>query len=190
MGMITPFLKYVSEGRVIRRFSDLQRFTFPEVCQRIYISVLALTFLKFTGHDRFVKSYVEQTLGYGTFDKVRMSQNDLYNMMAIVSGDPEITKKLKNKNQAQALRQRQSMPVMAFRRYIRTWDNPYGALTQLERGLGIFDANLRNIRRGVANYNGLNSTDKKMLQVKLLNVVNQALPGTDIHKEIRSKYSK
>jgi hypothetical protein len=111
-------------------------------------------------------------------------------MMAVVSGDPEITKKLKNKNQAQALRQRQSMPVMAFRRYIRTWDNPYGALTQLERGLGIFDANLRNIRRGVANYNGLNSTDKKMLQVKLLNIVNQALPGTDIHKEIRSKYSK
>ena len=185
MVMLAPFLKYVAEGKAIRRFSDLQRFTFPEVCQRIYISVLALTYLKFTGQDNFVKSYVEQTLGYGTFDKVRMSQNDLYNMMAIVSGDPEITKKLKNKNQAQALRQRQQVPVMAFRRYIRTWENPYAALTQLERGLGINDANLRNMRRALANYNRLDANAKRIAQVKLLNAVNQALPGTDIHKQMK-----
>jgi len=185
MVMLAPFLKYVAEGKVIRRFSDLQRFTFPEVCHRIYISVMALAFLKFTGHDSFVKSYVEQTLGYGTFDKVRMSQNDLYNMMAIVSGDPDITKKLKNKNQAQALRQRQPVPVMAFRRFIRTWENPYAALTQLERGLGINDANLKNMRRALANYNKLDVKAKSTLKVKLINAVNQSLAGTDIHKQMK-----
>jgi len=187
MVMLTPFLKYVAEGKVIRRYSDLQRFTFPEVCQRIYISVLALTYLRFTGHDSFVKHYVEQTLSYGTFDKVRMSQNDLYNMMAIVSGDPDITKKLKNNNQAQALRQRQSVPVMAFRRYIRTWENPYAALTQLERGLGINDANLKNMRRALANYNNLNANAKKSIQIKILNAVNQSLPGTDLQKAVKNK---
>ena len=31
----------------------------------------------------------------GTFDQVRIVNNDLANMLAIVSGDPEITKKLK-----------------------------------------------------------------------------------------------
>ena len=66
--------------------------------------------LKKLHEDNFVKAYVEKTLSYGTFDRVSLSQNDLYNMMSIVSGDPEITKKLKNKNQAQAMRQRQ--PVL------------------------------------------------------------------------------
>ena len=75
----------------------------------------------------------------GTFDQVRMINNDLANMMAIVSGDPEITKKLKNKNQAQAMRQRQPVPVMALRRYLRSWEEHYKNLTQLERALNITD---------------------------------------------------
>ena len=58
--MLTPFLKYVSEGKVIRRHSDLQRFTFPEVTERIYISFLALALMsqdkEFTA---FVKHYVD-----------------------------------------------------------------------------------------------------------------------------------
>jgi ABC-type antimicrobial peptide transport system ATPase subunit len=103
--MLAPFLKYVYEGKVIRRFSDLQRFTFPEVTERIYLSFLALAVMsQLKDHKDFTKSYAEQTMHYGTFDRVRMVYNDLANMLAIVSGDPEITKKLKNKNQAQAMR--------------------------------------------------------------------------------------
>ena len=103
--MLTPFLKYVSEGKVIRRHSDLQRFTFPEVTERIYLSFLALALMsQHKESNAFVKSYADQTMAKGTFDQVRMVNNDLANMMAIVSGDPEITKKLKNKNQAQAIK--------------------------------------------------------------------------------------
>ena len=97
--MLTPFLKYVSEGKVIRRHSDLQRFTFPEVTERIYLSFLALTFLHTMEQGRpFTRMYADQTMAKGTFDQVRMVNNDLANMLAIVAGDPDITKKLKNKN--------------------------------------------------------------------------------------------
>ena len=48
--------------------------------------------------QNFAKGYADQTMAKGTFDQVRMINNDLSNMLAIVSGDPEITKKLKNKN--------------------------------------------------------------------------------------------
>ena len=96
--MLTPFLKYVSEGKVIRRHNDLARFSFPEVTERIYLSFLALTLLrKFDTGQSFTKMYADQTMAKGTFDQVRMMNNDLANMLAIVSGDPEITKKLKNK---------------------------------------------------------------------------------------------
>ena len=95
MCMITPFLKYVSEGRVVRRQSDLQRYTFQEITERIYLSFLALTLLKYFDQTAgFVKSYATQTLAYGNFERVRTTTNDLHNMMAIVAGDPEIVQKL------------------------------------------------------------------------------------------------
>lgn len=186
MFMLTPFLKYVYEGRVIRRHSDLQRYTFPEVAERIYISFLALALMsqhKVT--HSFVKSYSNQTMAKGTFDQVRMINNDLANMLAIVSGDPEITKKLKDKNQAQAMRQRQSVPVMALRRYMRSWDEHFKNLTSLERALNINDANLKNIRRAVANYSKLDSKTKAQTLHMLKQQVHAKLPNTDIHKRFK-----
>ena len=184
--MLTPFLKYVSEGKVIRKFSDLQRFTFPEVTERIYLSFLALALM--SQHDDtlpFVKSYADQTMAKGTFDQVRMINNDLANMMAIVSGDPDITKKLKNKNQAQAMRQRQPVPVMALRRYLRTWEEHYKNLTQLERALNITDANYKNVRRAVANYNRLDSRTQAQTVSRLKQMLQSKLPNTDIQRKFK-----
>ena len=75
--------------------------------------------------------------GNGSFDKVRSSGNDLYNMLAVVSGDPEIVQKLANPNAAMAMRQRQTVPVLAVRRYLRDLKNDYQFLTSLETALGI-----------------------------------------------------
>ena len=184
--MLTPFLKYVSEGQVIRRHSDLQRFTFPEVTERIYLSFLALALMSQNKQTQsFAKSYAIQTMAKGTFDHVRMINNDLANMLAIVAGDTEITKKLKNKDQAQAMRQRQPVPVLALRRYLRTWDDHYQNLTHLERSLNIRDANLRNIRRAVANYTKLNSKMKMQTLHRLQQQLQSKLPNTDILKKFK-----
>jgi len=181
--MLTPFLQYVSEGRVIRRQSDLQRFTFPEVTERIYLSFLALSLLSQIRETAgFVKSYADQTMAKGTFDQVRIINNDLANMLAIVSGDPDITKKLRNKNQAQAMRQRQPVPVMAVRRYMRSWEDHYKNLTQLERTLNITDANYRNLRRNIANYKGLDDKNKQATRNKLLQHLASKLAGTDLYR--------
>jgi len=184
--MLTPFLKYVSEGKVIRRHSDLQRFSFPEVTERIYLSFLALALMSQNKETRsFAKSYADQTMAKGTFDQVRMINNDLANMLAIVAGDPEITKKLKNKDEAQAMRQRQPVPVMALRRYLRSWEDHFKNLTHLERALNITDANLKNIRRAVANYTKLNSKMKMQTLHRLQQQLQSKLPNTDILKKFK-----
>jgi hypothetical protein len=184
--MLTPFLKYVSEGKVIRRHSDLQRYTFPEVTERIYLSFLALALMSQNDTTKsFVNSYANQTMGYGSFDRVRMVHNDLANMLAIVSGDPEITKKLKNKDQAQAMRQRQSVPVMALRRYLRSFEEHYKNLTQLERALNITDANYRNVRRAVANYKRLNTKQQSQTLNSLKRMLLSKLPNTDIQRKFK-----
>ena len=186
MVMLTPFLKYVSEGKVIRRFADLQRYTFPEVTERIYLSFLALALMSQEKQTQaFVKSYTDQTMAKGTFDQVRMINNDLANMLAIVAGDPEITKKLKNKNQAQAMRQRQPVPVMALRRYMRTWEEHFKNLTNLERALNITDANYRNVRRAVANYNRLDMKTKSQTLAKMKQMLQSKLPNTDLLKKFK-----
>jgi len=184
--MLTPFMKYVVEGKVIRRFSDLERFSFPDVTERIYISMLTLALMSQNKSSvPFVKQYVDQTMAKGTFDQVRMINNDLANMLAIVSGDPEITKKLKNKNQAQAMRQRQPVPIMALRRYMRTWEDHYRNLTQLERALNIKDANLMNLRRAVANYSKLESNRKMQTLHRLQQQLQSKLPNTDLHRKFK-----
>ena len=184
--MLTPFLKYVSEAKVIRRHSDLQRFTFPEVTERIYLSFLALALMSQQKETAvFAKSYADETLVKGTFDQVRIVNNDLANMLAIVSGDPEITKKLKNKDEAQAMRQRQPLPVMAVRRYLRTWEEHFKNLTQLERALNITDANYKNVRRAVANYATLDTKTKSRLMARLKQLLQSKLPNTDVQRKFK-----
>ena len=184
MSMLTPFLQYVAEGRVIRRQSDLQRYTFQEICEKIYLSFLTLSLLKnFSRTKSFVKTYANQTLVYGTFDRVRTTANDLHNMLAIVSGDPEIVQKLANKNAAMALRQRQSIPVLAIRTYLRSFSNDYKFLTQLEKALNITDLDYRNLRRAISDYPSLDSKRKQFTATRLLQALRAKLPGTDLQRQ-------
>ncbi len=184
MCMITPFLKYVSEGRVVRRQSDLQRYTFQEITERIYLSFLALTLLRnFEQTSGFVKSYATSTLAYGSFERVRTTTNDLHNMMAVVAGDPEITKKLSNKNSAMAMRQRQSVPVLAIRRYLRDFKNAYSFLSKLEVGLGITNVDYKNLRRAISDYSNLDRARQKATVTRLLQALKAKLSGTDLQKK-------
>ena len=184
MCMLTPFLQYVVEGRVVRRQSDLSRYTFQEICEKIYLSFLTLALLKNFGSTRkFAKSYTAQTLTYGTFDRVRSTANDLHNMLAVVAGDPSITDKLSNKNVAGALRQRQVVPLLAVKKYLRTLENDYTFLSNLESSLGISNSDYKNLRRAISDFIDLDSSRKKMTTTRLLQALRAKLPGTDLQKQ-------
>jgi hypothetical protein len=184
MCMLTPFLKYVSEGRVVRRQSDLQRYTFTEITERIYLSFLTLTLLRnFNQTSGFVTAYARATLSYGSFDRVRTTSNDLHNMLAVVAGDPSITQKLANKNAAMAQRQRQSVPVLAIRRYLKDFRNPFEFLSKLESALNIGNADYRNLRRAISDYSQLDNKRKKATTTRLLQALKAKLSGTDLQRK-------
>ena len=187
MYMITSFLQYVAEGRVVRRQSDLARYTFQEITERIYLSFLTLALLKnFSQTASFVKSYAGQTLTYGSFDRVRGTANDLHNMLAIVAGDPAIAQKLANKNAAMALRQRQTVPVTSIKRYLRDFKNDYKFLTQLEVALGISNPDYKNLRRAITDYISLDKRRKKVTATRLLQALKAKLPGTDLQRQAQA----
>ena len=185
--MITSFLQYVAEGRVVRRQSDLQRYTFQEITERIYLSFLTLALLKnFSQTKNFVKSYSAQTLTYGSFDRVRTTANDLHNMLAIVAGNTEIVQKLANKIAAMALRQRLTVPVNSIKSYLRDFKNEYRFLTQLERGLGISNPDYKNLRRAISDFISLDSKRKKVTATRLLQALKAKLPGTDLQRQTQT----
>ena len=191
MCMITSFLQYVAEGRVVRRQSDLARYTFQEITERIYLSFLTLALLKnFSQTASFVKSYAGQTLTYGSFDRVRGTANDLHNMLAIVAGDPAIAQKLANKNAAMALRQRQTVPVTSIKRYLRDFKNEYRFLTQLEVALGISNPDYKNLRRAITDYISLDIKRKKVTATRLLQALKAKLPGTDLQRQAQAFANK
>jgi len=181
--MLAPFLKYVAEGRVVRRQSDLQRYTFQEITERIYLSFLALTLLKnFDQTAGFAKTYATDTLSFGNFDRVRSTSNDLQNMLAVVAGSTDVVKKLANKNQAMALRQRRTVPVLAIRRYLRDFKGSYKFLTQLETALGITNMDYKNLRRAISDYAQLDAKRKQVTTTRLLQALKAKLSGTDIQR--------
>jgi len=183
MYMLAPFLKYVAEGRVVRRQSDLQRYTFQEITERIYLSFLALTLLKnFEQTAGFAKTYATDTLSFGNFDRVRSTSNDLQNMLAVVAGSTDVVKKLANKNQAMALRQRRTVPVLAIRRYLRDFKGSYKFLTQLETALGITNMDYKNLRRAISDYAQLDAKRKQVTTTRLLQALKAKLSGTDIQR--------
>ena len=82
MSMLTPFLKYVAEARIVRRQDDLSRYTYAEIEERVYLVFLAISLLKnFSSYRAFVKTYAKATLTYGKFERVRTTANDLHNWM-------------------------------------------------------------------------------------------------------------
>ena len=188
--MNAPFLKYVVEGRIVRRPGDLQRYTFQEICEKIYLSFLGISLLKnFSQTANWVKSYSRETITYGDFDKVRYSANDLHNMLAVVDGDSAITQKLSNKNAAMALRQRISLPTLAVKRYLRMLNSDYEFLASLERALQIKSTDYKNLRLAIASFNTLDGRRKKVAVTRMLQAVRAKLSGTDIARKVE-EFSK
>ena len=68
---------------------------------------------------------------------------------------------------------------------MRTWDDHYRNLTQLERSLNIQDANLKNIRRAVANYNRLEERVKLQTLHRLQQQLQAKLPNTDLQRKFK-----
>ncbi|SVC12747.1 uncharacterized protein METZ01_LOCUS265601, partial [marine metagenome] len=183
--MLVPFLKYVAEGRVVRRPGDLQRYTYQEICEKIYISFLSIALLKnFNLTKSWAKLYARDTISYGTFERVRYTANDLHNMLAVVDGDPDVVQKLANKNTAMALRQRQNIPTLAIKRYLRLLNDDYVFLTALEQALKITNTDYKNLRRAIADFSSLDGRRKKVTVTRLLQAVRAKLSGTDISRKV------
>ena len=94
-------------------------------------------------------------------------------------------KKLRNSGQAEALRQRNTLPTLAVKRYLRKLEDDYRFLTQLEKNLKITNAEYRQLRRSISDFDRLDRNSKRRVINKLLNLARNLLPGTDLTRKLK-----
>jgi hypothetical protein len=82
------------------------------------------------------------------------------------------------------MRERHVLPTMAVKRWLRTQDNDYNFLSQLERSLGITNSDYKNLRVAISDFKNLDSRRKKVTVTRLLQALRSKLGGTDIAKQV------
>lgn len=185
--MLTPFLQYISEARVVRRSDDLQRYTFNDVRERIFVCFLALTLLKNTKETyQWSKNYASATMAYGGFDVVRGSANDLHNLLAVVDGRTEIVQKLRDRKSAEIERQRSPFPTLFTKRFLRKLTDDYSFLYRLERELKIHNNRYRQLRRSIADWSKQSSAEKKKIIRDISDLLFDLMPNSDLHRKIKT----
>ena len=185
--MLTNFIQYLYEARVVRRNADLERYTFQDIQERIYVSFLALSLLGAVKETRgWARQYAASTMSYGGFDVIRSSANDLYNLLAVVDGRQDIVQKLKNKRLAQVERQRSPFPTLFTKRYLRKLTDDYSFLYRLERELRIHNSRYRQMRRSIADWHKQSASDKKKVLRDISAVLLDLMPNSDIHRKIKT----
>lgn len=185
--MLTPFLQYVCEARVVRRNNDLERYTFQDIQERVFVCFLALSLLKNNQETKnWAKSYADQTMAYGSFDLVRGSANDLHNLLAVLDGRKEILQKLRNKKDAEMLRQRSPFPTLFTKRYLRKLTDDYSFLYRLERELRIHNNRYRQLRRSISDWQKQSTSEKNKIIRDMINLLFGLMPNSDLHRKIKT----
>jgi hypothetical protein len=73
--------------------------------------------------------------------------------------------------------------VLAIRRYLKDFRNPFEFLSKLESALNIANADYRNLRRAISDYSQLDNKRKKATTTRLLQALKAKLSGTDLQRK-------
>ncbi len=180
------FMKELKEARLIRDKTDV-KFSYSEVCEHLYLIILALDFLsRLKQGKKIAKKYAEETAGYINYSDFKVNATDLYNLIYLVQEKPEFIEKIFSSGDAKKLREKTQLPRMELNRWLLKIDNndrdPY-FLIRLEQALNITNSESRDIRR-LLSYRNPTAQDLNSISVRLLNVFRQKTPLLDLRPEL------
>jgi hypothetical protein len=186
------FVKELHEARLIRTKDDLH-FSYSEVCEHLYIAILALEFLSRLrkGKD-LAKNYATKTASYINYTEFRTSATDMYNLIYFVQESPEFIEQIFASADAKILRQKTQLPRMELNRWLLKLDDPQSRdmyfFMRLEQALNISNSDTKDIRR-MLSYKNPSDSDLRMIASRILNVFRSRLPMFDIKSELEAVLS-
>ena len=182
------FLEELHEARMTRNASNIKVLTYTDCCERTYLTLLVLEILRrFPNMAGIAAGYAKKTGIHDSYKRFRMSSTDLYNFVYFISGPDEAQDKLKDPKAAKVLKQRTTMPLMAFNRYISKLAigtapsaNDQEVLIRIESALKITNSDYKAIRREIYGFNQISTASKKKAVTRLLMACRAKLRSSDI----------
>lgn len=181
---MTEFLQEITEARLFRYEDGVQGRTAQQLSQLLYMALLGLEALRYLD-ERAAREYANQTLRYNDFDKMRPSTTDLANLIAVLSNQDDYRDRI-DVNVAI------SPPVLQIRRYLRnlsqrveTHAYDRSMLLNAESSLKVSQADLRQIRRVVGDWNRADKTQQNLAYKQLVRDFARNAPLFDLVYELK-----
>lgn len=181
------FIKDLAEARMTRNKSSTEKLSYLDCCERAYLILLILELQRqFPDFERKAIVYARNTARYTGYDYFRMNSTDLYNFLYIITGEDSALERLRDPEDAKAVRQRTHVPIMAINRYLsklaagQTPSNVSQFFIELERVLRISNSAYKSIRRVITNFNRSSTSDIKKATTRLMYAARAKLRASDI----------
>jgi hypothetical protein len=151
----------IVEARMFTGTASISKHSLSGLSRILYLNLLTLEILRYTDLST-AQHYANLTLQYGDFNHMRGSGTDLANLLAVLSNQSDYEDRLDIDDKIVA-------PVLQTKSYLRgVWQlTPRGQHSRdrmffmgIETQLGINDSMLWSIRRGVLDWEQLNSHER------------------------------
>lgn len=186
------FIRELTEARLIKTRGDL-RFTYNEVCEHLYLIILALDFLSRLKQGKpLAKKYASATAGYINYTEFKVNGTDLYNLIYFVTEKPELVEKIFNSSEAKKARERTQLPQMELNRWLLKIDKDESRdiyfLMRIEQALNISGSDSKDIRR-MLSFKNPTQQDLHIISARLLNAFRQKTPLLDLRQDLEQVLS-
>jgi hypothetical protein len=187
------FVKELYEARLIRTKDDL-KYSYSEVCEYLYLTVLTLDFLSRIKEGKDIaEKYARLTSSYINYTEFRTSATDLYNLIYFVQEDPDNVEKIFGSEDSKKLRLMTQLPRMELNRWLIKLRDPNSRelyfFVKLEQALNVKNTELKDLRRLLSVKNPSNQ-ELTIISYRILNFFRQKMPLFDLKPDIENVLSQ
>lgn len=187
------FVKELYEARLIRTRDEL-KYSYSEVCEYLYFSILTLDFLSRIKEGRDIaEKYARETASYINYTEFRTNATDLYNLIYFVQEDPDKIEKIFNSDDSKKLRLMTQLPRMELNRWLIKIKDPNSRelyfFLKLEQALNIKSSEIKDLRR-ILSVKNLSNQELTIVSYKILNFFRHNMPLFDLKPDIERVLSQ
>ena len=185
--MAFEFLNDLTEARMTRNSNNQRMLTYTDCKERAYLIILMMQVMRhYRSYRDTVGHYAHKTVMYREYNRLRVDGSDLYNLLYFITGDRDALGKLKDPGSAEVERRRVLVSIGNLNGYLRRMkrmDKPSSTddkdLFQLERELGIVNADYKTLRRRISSYATDTAKERQTTITRLLFAGRSKLSDSD-----------
>lgn len=181
--MKVDFLNELVESRMFKHLRDFSRYNNRELAELSYICLLIVVIHR---RHKFVKEYLDNTLAFGEFEKVRSSGTDLGNVIAVLKNFAKLDIDVAN--------QSISFPEFQFKQFARSVVNDTLSESEIRRYMFAFEdylkisqSDFRAARRIALDWYRASYNDRTNLRRFIINQLNQSAMTMDLANWFKSE---